>query len=498
MRKQQPKKTKRSTTPTTNKASVGVVPPLVLARPKCRAEWFPEPELLFAQGRRSCDPQVGIPLYGPRSFGTTRHKSEIHFGFIGTRPSVAGAQEFYEWAAAGVDGDEKHTPFPGCSPSVGFRTALRINEATVELITRQESQDILAIRGQRTAFEQLLELLDNKLRLLCGRDHPLDYVVVALSEELYKKCRVADYHDKGQTVHRDLHRAFKAVAMRHKIVTQVLLDTTTRAATGDLKVRGRKIDHPSVIAWNLFTGMYFKVEGLPWGPTGLQSGTCHVGVSFFRPLGAGSTLRASVVQAFDENGEGLVLRGLPFEWDQAKQGRSPHLTAEMASDLVGMILKRYEEERHHAPERVVVHKTSRFEPAEREGFEAALRAIPFHDLVSLRPVSDVRLLRNAQYPPIRGSAFSVGDITYLYTTGYIPQLARYPHGHVPSPIQLADHVGDTSRPQLWKEILVMTKMNWNSANMAGLWPITLRFARSVGDILREVQGEPDPKYKYYM
>ena len=44
----------------------------------------------------------------------------------------------------------------------------------------------------------------------------------------------------------------------------------------------------------------------------------------------------------------------------------------------------------------------------------------------------------------------------------------------------------------------MTKMNWNSANMAGLWPITLRFARSVGDILREVQGEPDPKYKYYM
>jgi hypothetical protein len=175
MRKKQPKKTKRSTTPTTrtNKGSVGAVPPLVLAGPKCRAEWFPEPELLFAQGYRACDPQVGIPLYGPRSFGTTRHKSEIHVGFIGTRPSVAGAQEFYEWAAEGVDGNEKHTPFPGCSPSVGFRTALRIDEATVELITRQESQDILAIRGQRPAFEQLLELLDNKFaRSMRARSSP--------------------------------------------------------------------------------------------------------------------------------------------------------------------------------------------------------------------------------------------------------------------------------------------------------------------------------------
>jgi hypothetical protein len=376
---------------------------------------------------------------------------------------------------------------------------LRKDEPTVELVSRQESQDIVGIKGQRAAFEALLALLDEKLRLLCGRDHPLDYVVVAISDELYRKCRVADYHEKDKgAVHRDLHRAFKALAMRHKMPTQMLLDSTTRAATDDTQVRGRKVDHPSVIAWNLFTGMYFKVEGLPWAPWGLQTGTCHVGVSFFRPLGAKSTLRTSVVQAFDENGEGLVLRGHPFEWDEAKEGRSPHLSAEMAAQLIEMILKRYQEEQRHLPQRVVVHKTSRFEPAEREGFEAALRSVPFHDLVSLRPVSDVRLVRNAQYPPIRGSAFSVGDMTYLYTTGYIPELARYPHGHVPSPVQLADHVGDTSRAQLWKEILVLTKMNWNSANMAGLWPITLRFARSVGDILREVQGEPDPKYKYYM
>jgi hypothetical protein len=36
--------------------------------------------------------------------------------------------------------------------------------------------------------------------------------------------------------------------------------------------------------------------------------------------------------------------------------------------------------------------------------------------------------------------------------------------------------------------------------MAGLMPITLRFSRLVGDILREVPDSqtPQPKYKYYM
>ena len=53
--------------------------------------------------------------------------------------------------------------------------------------------------------------------------------------------------------------------------------------------------------------------------------------------------------------------------------------------------------------------------------------------------------------------------------------------------------------QLMQEIMVLTKMNWNSANFSGLWPITLRFSRLVGDVLREVgDREPEPKYKFYM
>jgi hypothetical protein len=122
------------------------------------------------------------------------------------------------------------------------------------------------------------------------------------------------------------------------------------------------------------------------------------------------------------------------------------------------------------------------------------------DLVSLNPVSDVRLLRGGRYPPLLGTVFNVGEIAYLYTNGYLPAQGRYPHGHVPSALQVADHVGDTPKTELLRELLALTKMNWNSANMEGLMPKTLRFARLVGDVLRELPAdrEPQPKYKFYM
>jgi hypothetical protein len=43
-------------------------------------------------------------------------------------------------------------------------------------------------------------------------------------------------------------------------------------------------------------------------------------------------------------------------------------------------------------------------------------------------------------------------------------------------------------------------MNWNSANFGGLLPITLRFSRLVGDIMKEIPRsvDPLPQFKYYM
>ena len=482
---------------TTKTKSPSKILPLELDTPKTSTIWLDEPSLLFANGNTHPDPKVGIPLYGPRSLGTKRHKKEIHIGFIGTGESVAHTQDFIAECCEGVGGDDDTAPFPGFKLDRGFYSEILTDSKIVEPITRQEHQDILSIKKSKERFETLLQLLEDKLRLLNRKDYPLDYIFLVLPKDLYKECRVTDYYDPnvGQ-VHRDLRRAFKSIAMQYYKSTQIIQETTTLG----ISERGKKLDHKAKIAWNLMTGLYFKVEGLPWGPTGLAPDSCFIGVSFFRPLGEASTLRASVVQAFDENGEGLILRGQDFQWDDDKDGKSPHLTEELAGELIEKVLEKYEEERGVLPQRVVVHKSSRYEPPERTGFEQALKKVKQYDLLSLSPSNDVRLLRLGKYPPLRGTALNVGKVSYLYTNGYIPLLNAYPHGHVPSPLQITDHVGDTSLKQILSESLVLTKMNWNSADFSGLLPITLRFSRLVGDILREVPKgrDPEPKYKFYM
>jgi hypothetical protein len=481
----------------TKKPSLHKLAPITLDVPRLSAEWIEEPTLMFANQQEHVDPKTGIPLFGPRSLGSIRHKREVHVGIIGTSESADFARRYYEQASCGVDGDDDHAPFPGCRADLGFRCDLLFDSKLVELITRSEQQDILGIRRRRDRFEKLLLILELKLRLLTQKDHPLDYIVFALPSDIYRQCKTVDYVEKRiGHVHRDLRRAFKAMAMQYQKPTQILLDSTT-----GLTDSNRRLDHPSVVAWNLFTGLYFKIDGLPWGPAALPAGTCFIGISFYRPLGEDSTLRTSVVQAFDENGEGLVLRGHRFHWDERQNGKSPHLSEELAENLITMVLERYRNERNQLPRRVVIHKSSRFEPLERAGFESALQKRGcLYDLVALSPTSSSRLLRTGQYPPLRGTLFSVGKISYLYTTGYLSALGKYPHGHVPSPLQVADHVGDTSKADILREVMLLTKMNWNSANMEGLMPITLRFSRLVGDVLREVPGdrEPQPNYKFYM
>lgn len=473
------------------------IKPLQLHHPRLSAQFFDEPKLLFSNDREHSDPKIGIALYGPRSLGTRRHKQEVHIGFIGTGEGMTAAKRFYSDLADGVAAEPGKVSFPGCKADRGFRCELQMDENLFEPITRKEIIDILGIKKQKERFERLLGILDTKLELLTQRDYPLDYIVFVPPNDLFKKCKVADYQVQKAPVHRDLRRAFKALAMKFHQPTQILQETTI----GLVQSR-RQLDHPSRIAWNLFTGLYFKVEGLPWSPVGLAPGTCFIGISFFRPLGSVSSLRSSVVQAFDENGEGLVLRGPSFHWNSYRENRSPHLSEEMANELLQMVLDRYRSERRQLPSRVVIHKSSRFEPEERSGFEKLLcsSGVEQYDLVSLHISNDVRLIRAGQYPPLRGASFNVGDISYLYTTGYISEAGGYPHGHVPSPLQVADHIGDSSDAQIKREILILTKMNFNSAEFAASKPIDLRFSRLVSDILREIPAEqsPQPKYKYYM
>jgi hypothetical protein len=464
--------------------------------PEVSCQYFTEPRLRFAGGKQHVDPKTGLACFGPLSLDPLkRHPNTVRIGFVGTAETVEKAQQWISINAKGVPGDEKHPDFPGCAADRGFHTALDFNSDWTEIVTQSDLEDVLQVHSRREKFDKALSLIEQKFQLLDRKDLKPEYVVLGLPESLAEKVFSIDYHEKGLgMVHRDFRRAIKARIMKHKIPTQ-LMDQKT--------IEFRDPDHPAKIAWNFFTGLYFKAGGTPWGPIGLTPGTCYMGVRFYRGLGsANPAMFTSLVQAFDEHGEGLVFRGPDFEWNpKAHESKSPHLKVEDAYKLVQFALDKYKLEMKQLPSRVVIHKSSRWTTDEKTGVREGLRnQVGRYDLVALQRQDSVRLITESKYPPLRGTRFTVGELDFLYTTGFVPELGQFHGMHVPSPLLIADHVGsDTPRETLIGEILTLTKMNWNAARLGGLLPITLEFARRVSDIMKEIppDEDPQPQAKFY-
>lgn len=454
------------------------------------ARWLGEPLLGFAGDVECEDPKVGIPYAGPRSYGTGRHRDHVNVGCVGTAQGMDLIHSFMQSASDGIDGDDTHYPFPGCHADRGFRTELRFDDLWLAPITASERRSLMEKgRRQRPRFEELLEILVDRVAHLANSDQPVDLALVVLPDDIARRCGTADFRESGQLIHRDLHAALKARCMELRMPTQIVWESTTRLS----EEHSRDLEHPADVAWNLFTALYFKADGFPWSPVGLPDGTCFVGIDFFRPQGEMSTVRAAVAQAFAESGDAFILRGNEFNW--TAPNRSPHLPADHAAQLITSVRKHYERHHRRAPRHVVIHKPSYYDQVEREAFQDSLSDLTY-DLVSVRPANKMRLLRNGEYPPQRGTLYRYGDRCYLYTTGTLAATGLYPHGHVPGPLQISDHVGDSSYDQLLRDILILTKMNWNSARYAERMPVTLEFAERVGQVLKEIGPDKTPEQKY--
>jgi hypothetical protein len=200
---------------------------------------------------------------------------------------------------------------------------------------------------------------------------------------------------------------------------------------------------------------------MPWGPIGLIPGSCYVGIGFYRGLGsADRNVHTSLVQAFDEHGEGLVLRGPDFSWDREKtHTASPHMEPEFAFSLMNFVLDRYQEEMKQLPQRIVIHKSFNLWTEEAAGCrEAVKNRVGKYDLVAIRAQDTVLLLPVSKYPALRGTRFMPSELDYLYTTGFVAELQQFHGTHVPAPMQISDHLGyDTPRETILREILILTK-----------------------------------------
>lgn len=296
-----------------------------------------------------------------------------------------------------------------------------------------------------------------------------------------------------ELLYRQFYRALKARCMtaHNAVPLQVLREHTydEELATQSLATR----------AWHLSVAMYYKSGHTPWRPYGLPHNSCFVGISFhYLKRRFGDIIYASLAQAFSNEIEPFILKGDAISPDQI-ENRQPHMTEEQACNLAIRIIATYKSLGGVTPTRVVLHKTSRYSTQEVAGFRAGCKDVPFVDLVWIVPTG-FRLLKAGTEGVWRGTLCTVGEKDhYLFTTGYVPGWREYPGPHIPAPLQIGT-AGDSDTVARAREILELTKMNWNSSDAISRAPITLSFARRVGQIMTELDEDqdPNPSYRFYM
>jgi hypothetical protein len=488
------------------------------------------PPLQFGGAASTSDPKSGLESAGPFDlrFGAAR-KDAVHVGMIGPADMIDNAQKWLTRCAAGIPALGPATslrrPFPGFSEV--FRKKL-IYSAHLSIALADVGDDAIerALAGTDAfiRFQTIVDLYDAGLQRLAGRDvNRPDVVLVCLPQSVLDKCRTVerqstdaererakairkarasrqtDFFDlldeveesEDDFLKRDLRHALKARALAARLPIQLV--------TPRLLEDGPKSEDPATRAWNFSVGLYYKAGGVPWrlNPPGPE--TCFVGISFHHyRTKQRHVVQSSLAQAFSSEGEGFAIRGtgVPAEADQRL---NVHLSEDQAYDLGERIIAEYGARTGRSPLRLVIHKTSQFDQAEIRGFRAALGDIPIVSLVTMIP-SAFRLVRFGMYPPKVGTICTVnGARTFLYTSGYIPEIETYPGPHIPQPFEVRS-IGSEDPLSAATDIFNLTRMNWNTADIRGKWPVTLSFARRVGGILNEY-GEQDPdetSFRYFV
>lgn len=203
------------------------------------------------------------------------------------------------------------------------------------------------------------------------------------------------------------HDVFEAAALQLARPVQVVRPATYGGSVHHFTRDGRAVremQDEATRAWNFYCALYYKAGGTPWRlareSTDLM--TCYIGISFYYDP-TSETLRTSVAQAFNERGEGMVVRGGPAVRDE--QDKTPHLSNKDAEQLLSKAVDAFRREHRTSPARLVCHKSSYFSDAELHGCAATVKQLRLdaYDLLSLRP-SHTRLYRTQSYPPLRGTA----------------------------------------------------------------------------------------------
>ncbi|SEK31418.1 argonaute/piwi family protein [Nonomuraea pusilla] len=482
-----------------------------------KAHVLHEPELEFRAGNRHIDPRHGISVFGPADADSPSAPHQISVALVGSAQAMDGIRNWLQRCQGPIEAKETkpgqenlHQPFPGFSLDSEFGAELVFDDALIREIPERQLRR-LSRADAVSATTDAVEIYADAARSLAetGRCR---VVICARPEELNDRENLRlsadgtgenEEEPEEREAGGDFHDLLKAATLTLPAPLQLMRrETWTGIPTRTGGQGVRLLQDEATRAWNLHTALYYKAGGTPWRMKRHSSdlATCYIGVSFYRAA-SGEELHTAVAQVFNERGDGVVVRGGTAQI--SKSDRQPHLVLSDARRLLLDALAEYRSTHGHQPARIVVHKTSSFTPGEIDGFHEAAdeRDIDHVDMLWIQRRGAPHLYRTGQLPPLRGTTVQLDARSLLlYTRGSVPYFRTYPGMYVPQPLLIRPASRGTDLLLAGTDILALSKMNWNNAQLDERDPLTLRTAYRVGSILKHVPFDARiaTRYAYYM
>lgn len=473
------------------------------------AQLIDEPDLEF--GSRSLHPDLrfGLMENGPSDLGQERKPREIKLAVVGTEKSIEDSIRWLSAAKAGFGGSGSSKrnlfpAFPGFSRGTGFDCDLIFDRSMTASISPREIREAAAHGDYEERVRQLADLFLQAVSNAAAKSPSV--ILVAMPAELLEEivkaeaCMGSQKHKLKLSFH-DLLKA-KSLSLGRPLqlarpqtfgikVPSLQKDQGARAGNQDEATR----------AWNFFSALYYKAGGFPWRIPRIETDyqTCFIGIAFLQSPDK-KQMHTSIAQVFNERGHGIAIKGRDAKVSESDL--QPHIAPDDVNDLVTRCIKAFRDEHKTSPARVVVHKTSNYDDAEKSAFSSAVEAekIGLYDLVTLDK-SRIRLYREGYYPPLRGTWVSLEPQSHLlYTRGSVAFYEEYPGMYVPLSLLVKLFHSEAQHSDTMKDILMLSKLNWNNIQMDSTLPITISAAKVVGSILRWVE-DPMPvqrEYNYFM
>ena len=492
-----------------------------------------EPALEFRYGQPVTDPRDGLSLFGPYDADAPGHPGALSYGVVGTGE---GTDLFLAWSSVMVRSwtdapNNRHRLWP---PYPGFKAAFdsdwRKEPIWKHVLDKYTLRDVahrhdpyervyLTVNQYLSAFEGLQKL-----------DERVGVMVCVVPDYIYQTCRIKSrvtqptgevvskirrksrknrqfelfsrYEPEQYDLSLDFRRQIKARTMTHNVPIQIICESTLRL-NDENPFGSRQLTPLSHRMWNLSTTLFYKGGGKPWRLATAREGVCYVGLAFRRTDAKGGPKSAAcAAQMFLDDGDGVVFLGNYGPW-YSPEDNQYRLTAKAAHDLLKGALETYTQLHGKSLTEVFLHSRSDISAEEFEGYRSAapegLKVVG----IRVRPCHDgPRLYRpDKQWPVLRGTLWQ-HSLTrgYLFGSGFKPRLGTYDGWETPVPLQIDIQHGDADIVDVARDILGLTKLNYNACTAGDTQPVTVKFSDAVGEILvsNPTVTNRQPTFRFYI